>query len=258
MNLELYTKIIDGLKGEPQLVIMNFHKDGEPTLNPNLPDMIAIANARNLAQTYHMNTNGVSMDYEYSKKLLKAGLNDITFSVDAFEPDTYRELKGAYVLLDVERNIHSFLQAKKDTGAHCGVRVKIMEHPDMSTAEIDEFIKYWSPFVNQVQVTGCHNWGESVDIIETEQPWFRHPCNLLWYMLAVNADGTVSTCNFDWNRCNIVGDARYETLPQIFNGQKMEMIRLDHVRHGFLTGSCQKCSSWSGGKDMGRWYGNHC
>lgn len=263
MPMDLYSKIIKDLRNQPQLLILNFHKDGEPLLHEDIVDMVTLASTHNVAQTYHMNTNGSHMNYHTAKQLLKAGLNDITFSVDAYLQTTFNKLKGNNLLGCVERGVMDFLQAKRDTRAACCVRVKIMEHELVTKTEIDMFYDFWKHHVDQVQITGCHDWSGAVNVPCTDLPEDgapkRYPCNLLWYTLAVNSDGSVSPCNLDWNRKMIAGNVRKESLPNIFaNSFELIKLRHQHVQNKCLPQTCEDCVVWASGMNLGRWYGNHC
>lgn len=263
MPFELYRKVLDDLSKNGQLIMLNFHKDGESLLHPQITDMITLANNHEVSQCYHLNTNGTIVDYRLARQLLKAGLNDITFSVDAFCADTYASLKGRDLLQQVERGIFDFLQAKKDLRASCCVRVKIMEHDLVEKHEINAFKNFWQNHVDQVQVTGCHNWSGAVDVSCTDVPQEgapqRYPCNLLWYTLAVNSDGSVSPCNLDWNRQMIVGNVQNENLLDIFaNSFELTKLRHQHVQNKCLPQTCADCVVWASGMNLGRWYGNHC
>ena len=263
MPISLFSKILSDLKPNGQLIMLNFHKDGEPLMHPELVDMVAMAHSHEVSQCYHMNTNGATMTYSLAKQLLKAGLNDITFSVDAFFPHTYMNLKGLDVLHLVERGIMDFVQAKRDTRSNCCVRVKAMEHDQVGLKELELFKSYWGHHVDQVQVTGCHNWSGAVDVSCTDVPEEglpkRYPCNLLWYTLAVNSDGTVCPCNLDWNREMIVGDVNKENLLDIFhNSFELKKLRHQHVQNKNIPQTCADCVVWASGKNLGRWYGNNC
>ena len=67
--------------------------------------------------------------------------------------------------------------------------------------EIELFFQKWSGIVDEVQVTGVHDWSGTIKNIRItdEQSKDRFPCTLLWYMMAINSNGKVSTCNVDWD-----------------------------------------------------------
>jgi len=79
----------------------------------------------------------------------------------------------------------------------------------------------------------------------------RHPCSLLWYSMAVNSDGSVSTCCLDYRCHDLLGDLKTQSLSEIYTGEKMQ-----DYRRGMLAGdyrgmsSCAACESWRTGADL--------
>jgi radical SAM protein with 4Fe4S-binding SPASM domain len=54
-------------------------------------------------------------------------------------------------------------------------------------------------------------------------------CPYIFYGCSVNADGLVSSCFLDWGRKLIIGDARTQTMKEIWNSDKMNSLRLQHL-----------------------------
>lgn len=105
-------------------------------------------------------------------------------------------------------NIRSFIEYRDKIGAITTIRVKIMEFNQISDDEIEAFHDTWEGIADQVQVTGVHDWNGAINnlTVTDETSPYRYPCALLWYALAVNSNGDVSTCNVDWNYSGVVGN----------------------------------------------------
>ena len=106
---------------------------------------------------------------------------------------------------------------------------------------------------DEVQVTGTHNWSGAIDEIEVtdEQTPDRYPCVLLWYMLAVNSNGEVSTCSVDWNYSGSVGNVHEQSLKEIWNGDRIREIRRNQL-NGIWNDPdvCDECVVWVSVGDM--------
>ena len=48
--------------------------------------------------------------------------------------------------------------------------------------------------------------------------------------MAINSDGTVSACCVDWKRKLIVGNAKDNSLVDIWNGQRYNNLRIKHLK----------------------------
>lgn len=67
---------------------------GEPTLHPQLPELIKLF--RHAKLRVWMATNGlrIAMDPELAVRLKKAGLDKVSLQLDSFEPPTHRAIRG--------------------------------------------------------------------------------------------------------------------------------------------------------------------
>ena len=260
MDFEFYKQIIDECKRHKKLKMINFHKDGESTLHPRICDMIKYAKQADVAEAFHINTNGVLLEKGLASDFLLSGISDVTISVDAAREETFKNIKGAKLLSKVESNIEGLFKLKKQLKlSKPFIRVKIMEYEDICGAEIKEFVDRWQDIADEVQVTGVHDWSGSIKGLEVtdEVKDERYPCVLLWYMLAINWNGVVSACNVDWNLSAVVGNANEETLQKIWNGKRIKELRQAELSNNHkLAQVCEKCVVWAGGEDMTEWFRN--
>lgn len=253
LSMETYRKIIDEASGYPQLLMLNLHKDGEPLMHRKLPDMVSYAKEKNIAETIHLNTNGTLLDRPVAERLLAAGIDDITISVDAAWPETYYRIKQDRHLEGLNRKIEGFMSLRDKIGAHTFVRVKIMEFAWVSAKETEAFHRRWEGIADQVQVTGVHDWsGAIADFAVTDESTdVRFPCALLWYALAINSNGKVSICNVDWDYSGEVGDINETSIHEIWNGRPLRRIRRAHLQHQWdMVSVCGSCAVWVSVGDM--------
>lgn len=248
LPFDTYKRIIDEASEYHQLIMLNLHKDGEPLLHKQLPEMVEYAKNRRVAKTIHLNTNGTLLNTNRGKELLGAGIDDITVSIDAAFPDSYRKLKGSDKLDDLNRDIDSFIEYRDKIGADTFIRVKIMEFDGVGGDEIDAFVNKWTGVADQVQVTGVHNWSGAIEHLKItdEMGTVRYPCALLWYALAVNSNGIVSICNVDWDYSGAVGDIHKSSLHHVWNDLPLRRIRRSHMNAMWKEVSvCGLCAVWT-------------
>ena len=71
-------------------------------------------------------------------------------------------------------------------------------------------------------------------------------CPYIFYGYSVNADGLVSSCFLDWGRKLIIGDVRQQSMKEIWNSDKMNALRLQHLegrrRQNGICGNCGQLS----------------
>ncbi len=226
MELGLFRKIVDEARHFAHDVYL--HHRGEPLLNPALFDMIRTARAAGLTTRFH--TNGVLLDEDKARRLLEAGPDLVSFSVDGFTPETYeriragavfertvtnilrlaalrreRKLKRPYIVIEKIR----FRQREdaRDAGAVGALRRRFLE------AGVDEIIEKEE-----------YTWA-APDAPRPEGVRSASPCTFPWYAMVICHDGTVTPCPQDFHAHLALGNVRESTLAEIWNGDKYRDLR---------------------------------
>ena len=147
--------------------MLNLHKDGESFLHPRFFDMVRYAKKKDVAKTIHMNTNAVCWTDRVIDELLDSGIDDITVSLDAARPETFKKHKGVDRLEKIEKKVRRFFEKRDKLGLiRPFVRVKIMEFEEITKEEIKEFFDKWKDAADAVQVTGIHSWSGAIKDIK--------------------------------------------------------------------------------------------
>jgi uncharacterized radical SAM superfamily Fe-S cluster-containing enzyme len=94
LSLEEFQKILDHLKAQhDELDIINF-TGGEPTLHPQLPEMLRMSRAAGIRRLT-ISTNGLKLkDEEYVRQLAEVDAR-IVLSLDTFDPEIDKQMLGA-------------------------------------------------------------------------------------------------------------------------------------------------------------------
>jgi radical SAM protein with 4Fe4S-binding SPASM domain len=237
MKLEVFQKIIDDLSEFPKPIrVLRLYKDGEPFLNKRLADMIRYAKLSPSVPYIDTTTNGSLITPERLAPVLEAGIDRINISVDGMDEATYAKFTG--VKFDFARFVENvkWLYANK---GKCEIVIKTLnemldadararffdtfgDHCDRIFAE--NFAPCWPEFdiegfTGATITTGLYNQPiKEVDV-----------CSYIFYSMAVNADGLVSSCFQDWERRLIIGNANNQSLKEIWNSDKMNDLRRMHL-----------------------------
>lgn len=214
MQMEMFRSVVDQLP--TRRIMLNLHKDGEPTLAPNFCQMVSYAQGSEKFEMVHFNTNGtVHRDVQGC---------DITISIDAARRSTYFLTKGRDLLDLVEKNADLYRRKNH-------VRVKCIE--SVGPEEVEMFRNRWKGW--EVQTHPQHQWTAGPD---TQAD--RKPCRILQYALAINADGSCSVCNFDWDHRGLVGS--YQDIRGAF---EISRLMFGLQRQGvYSPACCSNCQNW--------------
>lgn len=253
MSFGDFKKIIDQIPPEHKLIMLNFHKDGESLLHKDLPRMVKYTKDQDVAKITHINTNATLINTRVGRGIIESGIDDITLSIDASFGDTYFKLKKLKGLETLEKNVREAIEYRNKIGSRTKIRAKIMEFGDVKREEVEHFVDKWTDVADEVQVTGTHSWSGAIDDMEVtdEKSHKRYPCALLWYMLAINSNGEVSTCSVDWNYSGVVGNVHEKSIKEIWNDERIREIRRNQLEGVWNDpGVCDECVVWVSVGDM--------
>lgn len=103
LKMEVYHKLIDGLKKFPSLNRISFWGIGEPLVHPETENMIKMA--KEIGARTQLITNGILLDKTRAHKLLEAGLDSIVISIDGTSPETQANIRSGADLQLIKKNI---------------------------------------------------------------------------------------------------------------------------------------------------------
>lgn len=255
IDFKLYKKIIDESAKFGKRMMLGLQKDGEPLLHPSISKLIKYAKDNSVAHVVHLATNALALNEEMAIGILRSGLDDLLISIDAAKGETYKKIKGRDNLRQVEENVNHFLQLKNKINSRKPfVRVKLIKTTD-NIEEVELFRKKWQGLVDGIEITDLFQWGdaENIDIGFTNS-LSRYPCLFPWYWPAINWNGDVSICCYDFNSEGIIGNLYEDSLSNIWRNSKLRHIRSAHLDRKYeRIPFCAKCKSWSMSPNIGSW-----
>ncbi|MBS1197323.1 MAG: Radical domain protein [Proteobacteria bacterium] len=232
MGFELFKKIVNDLKEFPnKLKLASIYKDGEPLMNPHFPEMVRYLKDAEVAERIWTKTNGSTLCPELNQKLIDAGLDMICISVEAVSAEGY--LKVAKARIDYERfreNVADLYARRR----HCEIYVKIADS-GLSREEIEKFYTDFQPMSTKIAVEKLMGWsfsdikdftlGTNPDTYDGLPLIQKKVCAYPFYVMAANADGSVSLCGNDWAHGTVVGNVNEQSLQDIWRGEALYQFR---------------------------------
>lgn len=218
---------------------------GESVLNKNLCEMVEYAK-QNTRLVLQFNTNANRLTPEIARRLILAGLDRLTISVDGITKETYEKLRVRGKYERVFANIHRLFELKNELGsANPHVTMQIIR-TTVNAQEVEPFVAYWKDYADRVSVT---NIGITVseNIMRfslrggTRSP-ARKPCEQPWQRISVLWDGAVTVCCNDFEGSLIIGHVGQESLLDLWHGAKLAALRKRHAMLDFQGLVCNTCT----------------
>src|SRR6266446_2505898 len=103
MDWALFTAIVDQF---PNIARVVLHGVGEPMMMAALPRMIRYLKDRGSYVLF--NTNGTLLTRHKGKELIDSGLDELRVSLDAAEPQAFKQVRGRDMFARIVRNVRAF------------------------------------------------------------------------------------------------------------------------------------------------------
>jgi MoaA/NifB/PqqE/SkfB family radical SAM enzyme len=212
---------------------------GEPTLHPELPEMVRKASRAGLYT--EISTNATLLTRDLGEALLDAGLSEIAFSLDAVDGAEFERIRKGAHFQEVMDNIEGFLAlcASRPARPITVARMVVMEGSDPAA-----FSRRWATKVDSLQFNVMRPYAKT-ELLRLGRRARPKPLGrpvrcrqILSYML-IGWDGRVGLCN---QSGLIVGDARTSSLEAIWRDHPLTTVRALHARYqGHRIDVCRIC-----------------
>jgi len=242
MDFHLFRRVIDqAADGGAYSIKLNFL--GEPLLHPQVLDQVRYAHQRGLEVM--MNTNATLLDEDMSRGLLEAGLDDIFFSVDSPYPEEYERIRVGSDFRRVIGNIKRFIEIKEKLGCH-HIQTRVSMIIGLSNRDYrqikEDFQKLFQglgvaetgfALATDMQTDYRAEYGTIPDFV----------CQDIYRRMFVFWDGLIGPCCGEWERGFILGDARQDSLEEVWRSHLYQTLRQAHEQGQYdRIPICRKCS----------------
>ena len=249
MSDELFNKFVDEVKlYKDWIEIICLNRDGEPTLDKNLH--IKVKKLKDVGiKKVRFVTNAQNLTPEFAKRVLKAGIDEVMFSIDSIHKEIYEKIR---INLDFEKvmsNTLNYIKLRDEINPNSIVTIRMVEM-DMNIKEKENWLKFWKSKVtnreDKVYTMPMHYWGNQLGEIEEKVEYFsKIACISPFSSMAIHSNGKVGICAADFNVKYYMGDFSKQTIKEIWQGKAFEEVREAHLngnRNKYEI--CRGCDIW--------------
>lgn len=246
MEMDLFVTIIEQIKKVAEVIQLYWM--GEPLLNPSIYDMIKYCKNNTCAKVM-ISTNGSNLSPESIDLLIESGLDEIIISVDASDSqEIYESIRVGGDLSELNSTIRLLLKHNE----HLHVVLQFIDLY-INRTEKASFLHRWRDKNCSLQVSCLYTWANQIpslnlasDNLSPVAKKQRVPCADLWNKLSIHWNGLVSTCCFDWNFTQVIGNCYDNRLIDIWNSGVIRTFRNKHLNLDFSAMPlCLNCDSWA-------------
>ena len=250
MKKELALKCIDDLKRfSKRIKRISFSAGGEPLVNRDLPEMVAYAKYCDVSDCLGITTNGSLLTPDTAEKLVAAGLSHFDISIYGLNSEKYKEFSHSEIAYEcIVENVKYLYSIK----GNANVVVKISDAVCNTEEDVEGFYNTFSNISDKVCVEHAVSFWHDLDLtgiaeddgkdIYGNEIRRKEVCPVPFFSLAVQANGIVTACCIDWKQQLIMGDAKEESLYDIWNGKKYNTLYKTLLKNGIKGNTvCRKC-----------------
>ncbi len=241
MAWDLFRHIIDEGASEGLFSIkLSFR--GEPTLHPKLPEMVGYAKGKGILDVY-FNTNATLLTEGLIHRLIDAGLDRISISMEGFTPSIYERYRVGARFEKVVQNIRCLHRLRDDRGRGIPqIRIQSVLVPELKES-FPQFVEFWKPWADEVAYLDARQEGPSDNHRGKVGNW---ACPFLWQRMTILWDGTALPCLMhgvsDFGLLAL-GKVPQRTLKQMWKSSQEARYRELHQQgRSHELEACDRCS----------------
>ncbi|MBL7070846.1 MAG: radical SAM protein [Candidatus Omnitrophica bacterium] len=217
---------------------------GEPMLHPKAVDLMAYAKRQ--GTRIGLITNGSLFDRKKLTSLIEAGVDNIEFSIDAGDEETYKRVRPGLDWKRVNENVRMAADIRDHLKAPTRIIVSVINQKDVDIKAADG---YWGKIADKVQIRKYLTWGYNKDHSADPTPYLpleeAVPCPWLFERFNIDTRGDVTVCGEDIAFGEKFGNVMEHSIKELWRHPKMEYFRKTHLgKKGAEIPICGKCDDW--------------
>ena len=246
---------------------IDFYNWGEPFLNPDLPEMLRYIKICSPKIHLIVSTNASVVSEDMTKKILTSGLDELWFSIDGADPESYSKYRINGNFTTAYNNMLNFVQLKKvlKSDTHLQWRYHVNRYNEhlidkakkmadnigieiffgiirtqMGSELVEPIEKAIDRYGSWIPVNENYS---GYDLNNKKRKW-KTNCDRIFWESVINSNGSVSPCCCVWEEKFDYGNIIKEPFMKIWNNKKFRLSRLalkgKNIQNDLI---CVKCKS---------------
>ncbi|PWD99683.1 radical SAM/SPASM domain-containing protein [Marinilabilia rubra] len=238
------------------LIHLNLYFQGEPLMHPKLSELVKIANNAKIYTV--ISTNGLLLGKRTCKKLIEAGLSQITVSLDGYSQPVYETYRKGGHVEDVKKGILNLIEARSNSEQRnplIVVQSLAFEHNIPEIPEIKNWCKQAGVDKLEIKSVQINDFGDG-----SVKPWegnsryekdrdgstvlkgksYNH-CWRHWSSAVISWNGDVAPCCYDKDIEYNMGNTSTIDFNKIWKHQNYNNFRHRILYQRAKIKMCQNC-----------------
>lgn len=212
------------------------HGYGEPLVDKNIVNRVQACTDRNIPTYFSCVPANLSV--ERAESVMKAGLTVMKLSIDALDDVNAKRIRGRYNNFDkAYQTVLDVIKMKEEKGYKTLIVPTMIElNSGEDNKEMQQqFIDMWKGLDVFAYVKSQDNrwYYEEDEELENKSHYAQQYCEYPWSSMTVMANGDVVPCTQDYDCEMKLGNVKDQSLDEIWNGEKYNLLREWHLKGNF-------------------------
>ncbi|MBU4501903.1 MAG: radical SAM protein [Nanoarchaeota archaeon] len=209
----------------PRVLVL--HGYGDPLLDKDMPQRIEMLTEGDIPS--YFSCNPANIDIDKTVKMFEMGLDYIKYSIESTSDEVHKKVRGqASNFTESYNKILKLLELKKDNDYKTTIIITMLNlnrpHQEEEYQKLTEAFDGLDVYIylkSQDQI-----WYDDTKHQTKSIHWIEF-CQFPWSSMSIKSNGEAAMCVEDYNNEIILGDAKRESLVDIWNGKKYKKLRED-------------------------------
>jgi len=210
----------------PKVVVL--HGYGDPLLDKKMPERVRMLTEKKIPS--YFSCNPANINIKGTEEIFKSGLDYIKYSIEAVDDTRHKQVRGnASNFTESYKRILHLLDLKERYHYKTTIVITMLnlnkpwqEEEWQKLQEAFKGLDVYIYFKSQDQL-----WYENTQAQTKSIHWIEF-CQFPWSSMTIKSDGEAVECIEDYNNEIFLGDAKKESLYDIWNGERYRKFREDH------------------------------
>jgi MoaA/NifB/PqqE/SkfB family radical SAM enzyme len=221
--------------------VIQLHGYGDPLLDKNMGFYVKLLAERCFESYFSCNPSNI--DINKTVEMFENGLNYIKYSIESTDDVQHKEIRGrASNFTESYNQILRLLEIKKERGFKTVIVITMLDlNRSGQEREFKELKKLFEGKDVYIYLKSEDQQWYRDDYHGTRSIHWSEVCKHPWMSMTIKSNGEAASCMEDFNNEIVLGDAKKDSLYDIWNGPLYDKFRQQHKELSFGIRCTERC-----------------
>lgn len=208
--------------------IIQLHGYGDPLLDKNMPEYVKILTDKGFLS--YFSCNPANINVEKMVQIFENGLDYIKYSIESVDDMVHKQIRGkASDFTESYKKILKLLEIKKENKYKATIIITMLDlNRKTQNEEFQRLREAFKGLVDYIYLKSEDQQWYREDYHGTKSVHWSEICQHPWMSMTIKSNGEAAMCMEDFNNEIILGNAKEQSLYDIWNSEKYNKFRKDH------------------------------